>query len=110
MVRRVTRLSRRLIKYLNGSAGDLSSLRDCTHYLPVGIRVWAPPQHGLVRGLFRHQQYRGLIAGKCVSYLLARCCLILDLLALHRPATYRTEYVGVRVQSLAYLGFRPADG
>ena len=33
----------------------------------------------------------------------------LDLLTLHRPATYRTEYVGVRAQDLAYLGFRPAD-
>jgi hypothetical protein len=102
-------LSRRLIKYLNGSADDLSSLRACTHYLPVGICVWAPPQHGLVRGLFRHLQYRGLRPGSACLICL-RTVSYLDLLALLRPATHRTEYVGVRVQSLAYLGFRPADG
>src|ERR1043165_1410926 len=43
-----------------------------------------------------------------VCVLFARAVLsYLDFLALLRPATYRTEYVGVRVQSLAYLGFRP---
>src|SRR3954462_3656241 len=46
-----------------------------------------------------------------VCVLFARAVLsYLDFLAIHRPATYSTEYVGVRVQSLAYLGFRPADG
>src|SRR4051812_28047941 len=46
-----------------------------------------------------------------VRVLFARAVLsYLDLLALLRPATHRMEYVGVRVQSLAYLGFRPADG
>src|SRR3954470_2106518 len=45
-----------------------------------------------------------------VCVLFARAVLsYLDLLALHRPVTHRTEYVGVRVQSPAYLGFRPAD-
>src|SRR4051812_32113217 len=46
-----------------------------------------------------------------VCVVFARTVLsYLDFLALHRPATYRTENVGATVQSLAYLGFRPADG
>src|SRR3954462_9340436 len=42
---------RKLIKCLTGSADDLSSLLACTHYLPVGLRVWAPPRRSLVRKL-----------------------------------------------------------
>src|ERR1043165_2603679 len=49
------------------------------------------------------------VRGVCVLFACARLSY-LDLLALLRPATHRTEYVGVRVQSLAYLGFRPTDG
>src|SRR3954470_20094530 len=46
-----------------------------------------------------------------VCVLFARAVLsYLVLLALLRPATHRMEYVGVRVQSLAYLGFRPTNG
>src|SRR3954466_12924651 len=33
----------------------------------------------------------------------------MDLLALHRPDLHRSEYVEVRVQNPAYLGFRPTD-
>src|ERR1043165_6804500 len=49
------------------------------------------------------------IRGVCVLFA---CALLsyLDLLALLRPATHRTEYVGVKVQNLAYLGFRPTEG
>src|SRR4051812_36528370 len=42
---------RKLIKCLTGSSDDLSSLLACTHYLPVGLRVWAPPRRSLVRKL-----------------------------------------------------------
>src|SRR4051812_43063734 len=46
-----------------------------------------------------------------VCVLFARAVLsYLVLLALLRPATHRTEYVRVRVQSLPSLGFRPMDG
>src|ERR1043165_1543758 len=45
----------------------------------------------------------------CVLFARARLSY-LDLLALLRPATHRTEYVGVRVQSPAYSGFRPTEG
>ena len=44
------------------------------------------------------------------SYFAAAACVFaFDLILLHRPASHRTEYVGVRAQDLAYLGFRPAD-
>src|SRR3954463_3095982 len=80
----------------------------CTHYLPVGITsLWAPLLRSVVRGLFRRQQYRGLIAGKCVVFL-ARAVLFLLRLPGH-PRTVQ-EYVRVGVQGPEYLGFRPADG
>src|SRR3954467_2334890 len=71
-------------------------------------RMGAPASRSRLR-VFRCLQCRGLIAGKwCGLLLLQRVCY-LHLLLLHWPVSYRTEYVGVRVQSLAYLGFRPAD-
>src|SRR3954464_10211879 len=46
-----------------------------------------------------------MIVGKwCLLCLSCLICL------LHRPASHRTEYVGVRAQNPAYLGFRPVDG
>src|ERR1043165_603921 len=49
------------------------------------------------------------VRGVCVLFACARLSY-LDLLALLRPATHRTEYVGVRVQNLGDLGFRPTAG
>src|ERR1041385_3733834 len=69
--------------------------------------MWAPLLHGVVRGLFRRQQYRGMIAGKCAVFF-ARA--VLFLLRLPGPHPTVQEYVGVGVQGPAYLGFRPADG
>ena len=91
------------------SANDLSSLRAYTHYLPVGIRVWAPPQLSLVRE--PSDLSSTAVRPRCgVSYSPVQCCLIW--ICLHFTGLPHTvqEYIGVGVQSLAYLGFRPADG
>src|SRR3954462_10709218 len=53
---------RKLIKCLTDSADDLSS-----HWLVRTTSTWdysvGPLRCGLVRGIFRHQQYCGLLAG-----------------------------------------------
>src|SRR3954463_4093425 len=69
-LRQRQRLSRRLIKMLNGSVDVLSWLY-AMYALPTrgNYELWAPLLLSVVRGLFRRQQYRGLIAGKW-------CCLI----------------------------------
>ena len=74
------------------SADDLSSLRAYTHYLPVGIRVWAPLQLSLVREPLDVSSTVACVREVCVLFACAEC-LILDLLALLRPATHRA---GVR--------------
>src|ERR1041385_7035966 len=55
---------------LNGSVNVLSWLY-AMYALPTrgNYELWAPLLRSVVRGLFRRQQYRGLIAGKW-------CCLI----------------------------------
>src|SRR3954464_10650418 len=72
-------------------------------------RMGAPASRSRPR-VFRCLQCRGLIAGKwCCLLLLERCvCCICHLLLLHRPVTHRAEYVRVRVQSPAYIGYSPA--
>src|SRR3954467_9143563 len=82
----------------------------CPHYLPVGICVWAPPLRSVVRGLFIRQQYRGLRREVVLSYLLARWCIIWIFFNFTGQPRTVQEYVGVRVQSPAYIGYCPADG
>src|SRR3954463_13532311 len=73
------------------------------------MSVGSPASWSRLR-VFRYQQCRGLIAGKwCGLLLLQRVCLYFHLLLL--PGQSRTvhEYVRVRVQSPAYIGYSPAD-
>src|SRR3954452_19003066 len=95
---------------LNGSVNVLSWLY-AMYALPTrgNYELWAPLLRSVVRGLFRRQQYRGLRREVVLSYLLARWCLIwICFNFTGQPRTVQ-EYVGVRVQSPAYIGYSPAD-
>src|ERR1041385_4227230 len=89
---------------LNGSVNVLSWLY-AMYALPTrgNYELWAPLLRSVVRGLFRRQQYCGLIAGKW-------CCLIWICFNFNGQPRTVQEYVRVGVQGPAYLGFRPADG
>src|SRR3954466_1078266 len=92
-----------------GSADDLSRLRAYMHCLHVGIRVWAPLQLSLVREPSDVSIPRADCREVCVLFACAECLIWISLNFTGQPRTVQ-EYVGVGVQSLAYLGFRPADG
>ena len=75
-----------------------------------GIRsVGSPASKSRLRVL-RYQQCRGLIAGKCVVF---SCCSVCVIFAICFCFTGQSrtvqEYVRVRVQSPAYIGYSPAD-
>src|SRR3954469_19528548 len=91
------------------SADDLSSLRAYTHRLHVGIRVWTPLQLSLVREFSDVSSTATCVREVCVLFACAVCLIWICLHFSGQPRTVQ-EYVGVGVQSLAYLGFRPADG
>src|ERR1041384_4699699 len=95
---------------LNGSVNVLSWLY-AMYALPThgNYELWAPLLHGLVRGLFRRQQYRGLRREVVLSYLLVRWCLIwICFNFTGRPRTMQ-DYAGVRFRSPVYIGYSPAD-
>src|SRR3954463_11261593 len=77
-------------KTTNGSVDVLSWLY-AMYALPTrgNYELWAPLLHSLVRGLFRRQQYRELIAGKWCYLIFSRGVVLFGLLILHRPVTHR---------------------
>src|SRR3954462_3051423 len=73
-------------------------------------RMGAPASRSRLR-VFRCLQCRGLIAGKwCCLLLLERCvcCFAICFCFTGQSRTVQ-EYVRVRVQSPAYIGYSPAD-
>src|ERR1043165_7326108 len=79
------------------------------HCLPVGICVWAPPQRSLVREPSDVSSTTTCVRKVCVFFACAHCLIWICFHFSGQPRTMQ-EYVGVGVQRLAYLGFRPADG
>src|ERR1041385_5720472 len=82
----------------------------CTHYLPVGTT-----SYGLLCFLVSSEDSSDVsstaaCAGKwCCLILLARWCLICICFNFTGQPRTVQEYVGVRVQSPAYIGYSPAD-
>src|ERR1041384_6381503 len=72
------------------------------------LRVWAPPQCSLVREPSDFSSTAACVREVCVLFSCAVCLIWICLHFSGQPRTVH-EYVGVGVQSLAYLGFRPAD-
>src|SRR3954465_82595 len=94
---------------LNGAADYLSSLLACTHYLHVGLRVWAPLHRSLVRGS-SDVSSTAACAGKwcCLLCLSSVICIWFCFCFTGQPRTVQ-EYVRGRVQSPTYIGYSPAD-
>src|SRR3954467_6350655 len=76
-------------------AWDIAYRRPCIEVSSEGLQMSAVPR----------ADCREVV----LSSLARACVLFCLLLLLHRPVSYRTEYVGVRVQSLEYIGYSPAD-
>src|ERR1041384_8645299 len=75
-----------------------------------GIRSVGSPASKSRPRVFRYEQCRGLIAGKwCCLLLLERVCCFAICFCITGQSHTVQEYVRVRVQGPAYIGYSPAD-